>query len=46
VIFRGSAMPPSSASAAAPSESSVAYDGGVELPERVTINITVQARQA
>jgi hypothetical protein len=32
--------------AAAPSESSVAYDGGGQVPERVVINITVAAVRA
>jgi hypothetical protein len=45
IPYAGSAMPPSSAGATAPSESSAEYaGGGGEVPERVTINITVQAR--
>ena len=44
IPYEGSAVSPSSAVAAAPSESSTEYAGGGQVPERVTVNITVQAR--
>jgi hypothetical protein len=44
IPYEGSAVSPSSAVAAAPSKSSAEYAGGGQVPERVTINITVQAR--
>ena len=45
IPYQGSAVSPSASSAAAPSESSVAYDAGGPVPDRATVNITVQARR-
>ena len=42
--YVGSAMSPASVVAAAPSESSAEYADGGQVPERMVINITVQAR--
>jgi len=44
IPYAGSAMPRSTAMAAGESESSVEYQGGGAVPEKVVTNITVQAR--
>jgi len=44
IPYAGSTAPPRTYGTRVPSEPSVAYEGCAEVPERVTINITVQAR--
>jgi hypothetical protein len=45
IPYEGSAVSPGAGSAAPSSESSAEYAGGGPVPERVTLNIRVQARR-